>query len=46
MSNGKNLRQLIKASTVGDFAAFRRASEAVITEERQKQHYLLADDLE
>ncbi|MFA6302627.1 MAG: AAA family ATPase [Legionella sp.] len=46
MSSGKNLRQLIKAGTVGDLAAFRRASEIVITEERQKQHHLLANDLE
>ncbi|MFO9570989.1 ATP-binding protein [Legionella pneumophila serogroup 1] len=46
MSNGKTLRQLIKAGTTGDLAAFRRASETVILEERQKQHHLLANDLE
>ncbi len=46
MSNGKTLRQLIKAGTNGDLAAFRRASETVIMEERQKQHHLLANDLE
>ncbi|MEL7505389.1 MAG: ATP-binding protein, partial [Cyanobacteria bacterium J06554_6] len=46
MANGKILRQLIKAGTSGDADAFRRASEAVIHEERQKQHHLLANDLE
>ncbi|MGJ3246770.1 MAG: AAA family ATPase [Elainellaceae cyanobacterium] len=46
MANGKILRQLIKAGASGDAAAFRRASEAVIKEERQKQHHLLANDLE
>ncbi len=46
MANGKILRQLIKAGTVGDSAAFRRVSEAIIDNERQKQHHLLANDLE
>lgn len=46
MANGKILRQLIKAGTAGDSSAFRQASEAVISEERQKQHHLLANDLE
>ena len=46
MSNGKILRQLIKAGTSGDPAAFRRVSEAVIENERQKQQHLLANDLE
>ncbi len=46
MANGKILRQLIKAGTTGDSAAFRRVSEAVIEGERQKQHHLLANDLE
>lgn len=46
MANGKILRQLLKAGTHGDAVAFRRASEAVIEEERQKQHHLLANDLE
>lgn len=44
--NGKILRQLIKAGTTGDSAVFRRASEAIIENERQKQHHLLANDLE
>lgn len=46
MANGKILRQLIKAGASGDATTFRRASEAVIKEERQKQHHLLANDLE
>lgn len=46
MANGKILRQLIKAGVSGDSDAFRRASEAVIQDERQKQHHLLANDLE
>ncbi|MEV4780221.1 AAA family ATPase [Burkholderia sp. LMU1-1-1.1] len=46
MMNGKILRQLIKAGTTGDSAVFRRASEAIIENERQKQHHLLANDLE
>jgi SpoVK/Ycf46/Vps4 family AAA+-type ATPase len=46
MATGKILRQLIKAGASGDSAAFHRASEAIIIEERQKQHHLLANDLE
>lgn len=46
MANGKILRQLIRAGSSGDAEAFRRASEAVIKDERQKQHHLLANDLE
>ncbi len=46
MANGKILRQLIKAGASGDSEAFKRASEAIIQEERQKQHHLLANDLE
>lgn len=46
MANGKILRQLFRAGTAGDADAFRLASEAVIEEERQKQHHLLANDLE
>lgn len=46
MANGKILRQLIKAGASGDSDAFRRASEAIIEDERQKQHHLLANDLE
>ena len=46
VANGKILRQLIRAGTIGDSEAFRLASEAVIQDERQKQHHLLANDLE
>lgn len=46
MANGKVLRQLIKAGTTGDSEAFRRVSESIIEGERQKQHHLLANDLE
>jgi SpoVK/Ycf46/Vps4 family AAA+-type ATPase len=46
MANGKLLRQLVRAGVEGDQDAFRLASEAVIAEERGKQHHLLANDLE
>jgi SpoVK/Ycf46/Vps4 family AAA+-type ATPase len=46
MASGKILRQLLKAGTAGNKDEFRRASEAIIEEERQKQHHLLANDLE
>ncbi len=46
MATGKLLRQLIKSGMEGNIDAFRVASEEVIKEERQKQHHLLANDLE
>ena len=46
MATGKLLRQLIKTGMEGNVEAFRAASEEVIKEERQKQHHLLASDLE
>jgi len=46
MPTGKLLRQLIKSGMDGNTDAFRVASEEVIREERQKQHHLLANDLE
>lgn len=46
MASGKLLRQLIKSGILGDEVGFRAASEAVIKEEREKNHYLLASDLE
>jgi hypothetical protein len=46
MAAGKLLRQLIKSGMEGNMEAFRAASEEVIKEERQKQHHLLANDLE
>ena len=46
MANGKLLRRLIRSGVDGDFDAFRGAAKQVIAEERQKQHHLLASDLE
>ena len=46
MANGKLLRQLISSGLQGDLPNFRAASEAVIAEERDKKHHLLASDLE
>jgi SpoVK/Ycf46/Vps4 family AAA+-type ATPase len=46
MASGKLLRQLIRYGAQGDVAGFRLAAEAAISEERQKQHHLLANDLE
>jgi hypothetical protein len=46
MANGKLLRQLIKSGMQGDTTSFRAASESVIKEEREKNHHLLANDLE
>ena len=46
MANGKLLRQLIRSGAEGDLGAFRGAARRVIDEERQKQHHLLANDLE
>ncbi len=46
MASGKLLRQLIKSGIDGDNDSFRLVSEAIINEERQKQHHLLANDLE
>jgi len=46
MASGKLLRQLINTGVRGDSEGFRTASEAVIKEERQKKHHLLANDLE
>ncbi|HUW36815.1 MAG TPA: ATP-binding protein [Rhodocyclaceae bacterium] len=46
MASGKVLRQLIRAGSSGDFGAFKQASETIIREERQKQHHVLANDLE
>ena len=46
MASGKLLRKLIKSGIDGDNDSFRQVSEAIIIEERQKQHHLLANDLE
>jgi len=42
MANGKILRQLIRAGSIGDSKAFRSVSEAIIKDERQKQHTFVA----
>ena len=46
MASGKLLRLLIKSGMQGDSDSFKAASEAVIREEREKKHHLLANDLE
>lgn len=46
MASGKLLRELISSGAKGDPDAFRAVSQAVIQEERQKHHHLLANDLE
>ena len=46
VANGKLLRQLIRSGAEGDVDAFRGAAQEVIAEEREKQHHLLANDLE
>lgn len=46
MANGKLLRQLIKTGASGNTEAFHRVAEEVIRTERQKQHHLLANELE
>lgn len=46
MASGHTLRKLIKAGSSGDVVAFRRASEEVIQLEREKNHHLLARELE
>ena len=46
MANGKLLRQLIRSGAEGDVDAFRSAAKEVVADERQKQHHLLANDLE
>ena len=46
MANGKLLKQLIRSGAEGDLGAFRGVARRMIDEERQKQHHLLANDLE
>ena len=46
MASGKLLRKLIKTGVEGNFEAFKDASMEVIRQEREKQHHLLANDLE
>ena len=46
MTTGKLLKKLIRSGTEGDLNAFRGTAKQVIQEERDKQHHLLARDLE
>ncbi len=46
MASGRLLRKLIRTGAEGDHEAFRQVSEEVIREEREKQHHLLANELE
>lgn len=46
MPSGKLLRQLFKGVAQGDEESFRSAAEKIIAEERDKHHYLLANDLQ
>lgn len=46
MASGRLLRQLIKTGAGGNRDAFLQATEAVIRDERSKNHHLLANDLE
>ena len=46
MANGKLLRQLVRSGVEGDLDAFRSTAKMVVADERQKQHHLLANDLE
>ena len=46
MASAKLLRQLIKTGTEGNHDAFHLVSEPLIQEEREKNHHLLANDLE
>ena len=46
MTSGKLLRRLVSSGAEGDLDAFRGVAKQVIAEEREKQHHLLANDLE
>jgi len=46
MANGDLLRQIFRSYFMRDDTAFRLAAETIINEERNKNHRLLADDLE
>lgn len=46
MTNGQLLRELLQSGADGDHDAFRGVAKKVIAEERQKQHHVLADDLD
>ena len=46
MASGKLLRQLFKGIAQGDEESYRAAAEQIIREQREKQHHLLANDLQ
>jgi len=46
MASGDNLRNLFRFYSRRDDVGFRTAAEAIVEEERLKNHRLLADDLE
>ena len=45
MARADLLLNLVRSGAKGDQASFRKAIEALITEERSKQHHILADRL-
>ena len=45
MARSSLLLDLVRAGARGDQALFRKALEALVTEERAKQHHVLADRL-
>ena len=45
MARSSLLLELVRAGARGDYALFRKALEALVTEERAKQHHVLADRL-
>lgn len=45
MARADLLLELVRAGTVGDHALFRKSLEALVAEERGKQHHVLADRL-
>ena len=46
MARSDLLRTLVQAGVQGDRSLFRRAVDAIIAEERAKQHHIVADQLE
>lgn len=46
MASSKHLRQIFQFAKSGDQSSFKKVAEEIIQEEREKQHHLLANDLE
>lgn len=46
MASSKHLRQIFQSAKLGDKDSFQKVAEEIIQEEREKQHHLLANDLE